>query len=74
VPPTPSADPVIARIRELARADGADLSDAAEFHALLADLQLAERLPTNAFVVAANLLFHLLAADEAAPAAAEITP
>lgn len=64
------ADAVVARIRELAHAHGATIRDDATLGELVATLKLGDQVPLNAFAVAAELLFHLLIADqrpEAAP-------
>lgn len=58
------ADAVVARIRELARAHGTNIREDIGLAELLAELRLSEQIPIAAFAVAADLLFHLLAADQ----------
>ena len=66
--PAPSADPVadaiVARIRELARAHGTNIQTDAGLADLLASLKIGEQVPIAPFAVAADLLFHLLVADQ----------
>ena len=66
--PAPSADPVadaiVARIRELARAHGANIQNDGGLAELLAALKISDQVPIAPFAVAADLLFHLLAADQ----------
>jgi type III secretion system FlhB-like substrate exporter len=72
--PAPSADPVadaiVARIRELARAHGTTIQNDAGLAELLAALKISDQVPIAPFAVAADLLFHLLAADQRPQAAA----
>lgn len=58
------ADAIVARIRELARGHGATIRDDIGVAELLADLRIGDQVPIGAFAVAADLLFHLLAADQ----------
>ena len=58
------ADAIVARIRELARGHGAKVRDDVGLAELLADLRIGDQVPIAAFAVAADLLFHLLAADQ----------
>lgn len=58
------ADAIVARIRELARGHGVTIRDDVGLAELLADLRVGEQVPIAAFAVAADLLFHLLAADQ----------
>lgn len=60
----PAADAIVGRIRELARSHGVSVRDDAGMADLLADLRLSNGMPIAAFAVAADLLFHLLAADQ----------
>lgn len=65
--PEPSpivADAIVARIRELARAHGANVQNDAGLAELLAALKISNDVPVAPFAVAADLLFHLLAADQ----------
>jgi type III secretion system FlhB-like substrate exporter len=66
--PAPSADAVadaiVARIRELARAHGTNIQNDAGLAELLAALKISDQVPIAPFAVAADLLFHLLAADQ----------
>ena len=65
--PAPSAetaaDAIVARIRELARAHGASIRDDAGLADLLVALKVDDEVPIAAFAVAAELLYHLLAAE-----------
>lgn len=64
VPPSDIvADAIVARIRELARAHGSTVYDDAGLAELLAAIRPDDQVPVAAFAVAADLLFHLLAAD-----------
>lgn len=58
------ADAIVARIRDLARDHGATIRDDVGLAELLADLRVSDHVPIGAFAVAADLLFHLLAADQ----------
>jgi len=58
------ADAIVARIRELARGHNATVRDDVGLAELLTDLGVKEQVPIAAFAVAADLLFHLLAADQ----------
>ena len=60
----PAADAIVGRIRELARSHGTSVRDDAGLAELLAELRLSNQVPIGAFAVAADLLFHLLAADQ----------
>jgi len=62
--PEPVADAIVARIRELARAHGTNIQNDAGLADLLASLKISEQVPIAPFAVAADLLFHLLAADQ----------
>lgn len=62
--PDPVADAIVARIRELARAHGTTSQHDAGLADLLASLKINDQLPIAPFTVAADLLFHLLAADQ----------
>ena len=66
--PAPSADPVadaiVARIRDLARAHGTNVQNDAGLADLLAALKISDQVPIAPFAVAADLLFHLLAAEQ----------
>ena len=62
--PNPVADAIVARIRELARAHGTHIQNDAGLAELLASLRIGEQVPIAPFAVAADLLFHLLAADQ----------
>jgi type III secretion system FlhB-like substrate exporter len=70
--PEPLADAIVARIRELALAYGTNIQTDAGLADLLASLKISEQVPIAPFAVAADLLFHLLAADQRPQA--EITP
>ena len=58
------ADAIVARIRELARAHGANIQSDVGLAELLAALKIGNEVPIAPFTVAADLLFHLLAADQ----------
>lgn len=58
------ADAIVARIRELARAHGSTVHDDVGLAELLAGIRSGDQVPVAAFAVAADLLFHLLAADQ----------
>lgn len=58
------ADAIVARIRELARAHGSTIHDDATLAELLAGIRSDDQVPVAALAVAADLLFHLLAADQ----------
>jgi type III secretion system FlhB-like substrate exporter len=58
------ADAIVSRIRELARSHGTAVRDDVGMAELLADLRLGDQVPIAAFAVAADMLFHLLAADQ----------
>lgn len=58
------ADAIVARIRELARGHGTTIRDDVGLAELLADLRVSDQVPVGALAVAADLLFHLLAADQ----------
>jgi type III secretion system FlhB-like substrate exporter len=62
--PDPVADAIVARIRELARAHGANIQHDSGLAELLVSLKINEQVPIAPFAVAADLLFHLLAADQ----------
>jgi type III secretion system FlhB-like substrate exporter len=66
--PAPSsdtvADAIVARIHELARAHGTTVREDAGLAELLAALRLGDQVPIAPLAVAADLLFHLLAADQ----------
>jgi type III secretion system FlhB-like substrate exporter len=62
--PDPVADAIVARIRDLARAHGTNIQNDAGLADLLAALKISDRAPIAPFAVAADLLFHLLAADQ----------
>jgi type III secretion system FlhB-like substrate exporter len=62
--PEPVADAIVARIRELARAHGTNIQTDSGLADLLATLKIADQVPIAPFAVAADLLFHLLAADQ----------
>ena len=71
--PAPSpeiADAIVARIRELARAHGTNVHEDAGLAELLVSLKVDDHVPVAAFTVAAELLYHLLAADQRSPAEA----
>ena len=63
-PQNPAVDAIVDRIRELARSHGTSIRDDAGLADLLADLRLGNHVPVAAFAVAADLLYHLLAADQ----------
>ena len=60
----PVADAIVARIRELARAHGTNIQNDAGLAELLVALKISDQVPIAPFAVAADLLFHLLAADQ----------
>ena len=60
----PVADAIVARIRELARAHGTNVQNDTGLAELLATLKISDQVPIAPFAVAADLLFHLLAADQ----------
>lgn len=62
--PDTVADAIVARIRDLARGHGATIREDVGLAQLLADLRLGDQVPIAAFAVAADMLFHLLAADQ----------
>jgi len=62
--PDPVADAIVARIRELARAHSTNIQHDAGLAELLAALKISDQVPIAPFAVAADLLFHLLAADQ----------
>jgi type III secretion system FlhB-like substrate exporter len=62
--PDPVADAIVARIRDLARAHGANIQSDVGLADLLASLRISDQVPIAPFAVAADLLFHLLAADQ----------
>jgi type III secretion system FlhB-like substrate exporter len=62
--PDPVADAIVARIRELARAHGMNVHNDTGLADLLAALKIGDQVPIAPFAVAADLLFHLLAADQ----------
>lgn len=62
--PEPVADAIVARIRELARAHGTNIQTDAGLADLLASLKIGDQVPIAPFAVAADLLFHLLVADQ----------
>lgn len=62
----PVADAILARIQELARAHGASIRDDAALADLLVALKIDAKVPIAAFAVAADMLFHLLAAERRA--------
>jgi type III secretion system FlhB-like substrate exporter len=64
------ADAIVTRIRELARAHGTNIHDDAGLAELLNALKLDDQVPIAAFAVAADLLHHLLAADQRSQAEA----
>jgi type III secretion system FlhB-like substrate exporter len=70
--PNHAADAIVARIRELAHAHGATVREDIGLAQLLSDLRLNDQVPIAAFAVAADMLFHLLAADQRP--SAEVTP
>ncbi|HEX4192836.1 MAG TPA: hypothetical protein VHY80_07050 [Stellaceae bacterium] len=70
--PEPVADAIVARIRELARAHGTNIQTDAGLADLLASLRIGDQIPIAPFAVAADLLFHLLTADQLPQA--ELTP
>jgi type III secretion system FlhB-like substrate exporter len=66
--PNSVADAIVARIRELARAHGTNIQNDSGLAELLASLRISDQIPIAPFAVAADLLFHLLAADQQAQA------
>jgi type III secretion system FlhB-like substrate exporter len=66
----PVADAIVARIRALALSHGATIREDAGLAELLATLKISDEVPLGAFAVAAELLYHLLAADQRAGAEA----
>lgn len=62
--PDTVADAIVARIRDLARGHGSTIREDVGLAQLLADLRLGDQVPIAAFAVAADMLFHLLAADQ----------
>jgi type III secretion system FlhB-like substrate exporter len=62
--PDPVADAIVARIRELARAHGTNIQNDSGLAELLAVLKISDQVPIAPFAVAADMLFHLLAADQ----------
>jgi type III secretion system FlhB-like substrate exporter len=70
--PEPVADAIVARIRALARVHGTNIQTDAGLADLLASLKISDQVPIAPFAVAADLLFHLLAADQRPQA--ELTP
>jgi type III secretion system FlhB-like substrate exporter len=62
--PEPVADAIVARIRELASVHGTNIQTDAGLADLLAALKISHEVPIAPFAVAADLLFHLLAADQ----------
>jgi type III secretion system FlhB-like substrate exporter len=62
--PEPVADAIVARIRELARLHGTNIQTDAGLADLLATLRIGDQVPIAPFAVAADLLFHLLTADQ----------
>ena len=70
--PDPVADAIVARIRELARAHGTNIQHDSGLADLLASLKISDQVPIAPFAVAADLLFHLLTADQRPPV--ETTP
>jgi type III secretion system FlhB-like substrate exporter len=70
--PEPVADAIVARIRDLARVHGTNIQTDAGLANLLAALKISDQVPIAPFAVAADLLFHLLAADQKPQA--ELTP
>ena len=66
--PDPVADAIVARIRDLARAHGTNIQNDAGLAELLAALKISDQVPIAPFAVAADLLFHLLSADQRPPA------
>jgi type III secretion system FlhB-like substrate exporter len=66
------ADAIVARIRQLSEAHGITVHDDAGLADLMAGLKIGDQVPVAAFSVAADLLFHLLAADQRP--VAEIAP
>ena len=69
--PGPAADPVadaiVARIRDLAHAHGTTIHHDTGLAELLVALKIGDQVPIAPFAVAADLLFHLLAADQRPP-------
>lgn len=70
--PEPVADAIVARIRELARLHGTNIQTDSGLAELLAALKIGDQVPIAPFAVAADLLFHLLTADQRPQA--ELTP
>jgi type III secretion system FlhB-like substrate exporter len=66
------ADAIVARIRQLSEAHNTSIHDDAGMADLMATLKVGNQIPVAAFSVAADLLFHLLAADQRP--VAEIAP
>jgi len=62
--PDPVADAIVARIRELACAHGTNIQNDTGLADLLASLKINDQVPIAPFAVAADLLFHLLTADQ----------
>ena len=58
------ADAIVARIRELSQSHNINLQEDAGLAELMAGLKIGDQVPVAAFAVAADLLFHLLAADQ----------
>ena len=58
------ADAIVTRIRELSRSHNINIHDDASLTELMAGLKIGDQVPVAAFAVAADLLFHLLAADQ----------
>jgi type III secretion system FlhB-like substrate exporter len=65
-PSTPDtvADAIVARIRALSRSHNINIHEDVGLTELMADLKIGDQVPVAAFAVAADLLFHLLAADQ----------
>jgi type III secretion system FlhB-like substrate exporter len=63
----PVADAIVARIRDLARTHGTNIQNDSGLAELLAALKVSDQVPIAPFAVAADLLFHLLAADQRPP-------
>lgn len=62
--PQTVADAIVDRIRSLSQAHNANLNEDAGLTELMASLKISDEVPVAAFSVAADLLFHLLAADQ----------
>ena len=62
--PDPVADAIVSRIRALAQIHGTTIQNDAGLADLLASLKISDQIPIAPFAVAADLLFHLLAADQ----------